>query len=71
MEVLEQVQRRATRLGKGWENMAYEERLRELELFGVGKRRQRGDLTALFQYLKGAYGESRAGIFSLLVSSHW
>lgn len=47
------IQRRAMSMVRGIDHLSYEDRLKELELFSLEKRRVQGDFVVALQYLNG------------------
>jgi len=68
-ELLERVQCRAPRMMRRLEHLSYEERLRELGLFSLEKRRLRGDLRNASKYLQGGCQEDGARLFPVVPSN--
>ena len=63
VQLLEQVQRRVTKMMRGLEHLCCKERLRELCLFCLQKSRLQGDLIVVFHYPERDYKKFGKGFF--------
>ena len=68
-ELLGRVQRRDAKMMRGLEHHPSRDRLRELGLFSLEKRRLQGDLIVTFWYVKGAYKWEGSQLFERVDNS--
>ncbi|KAK4832125.1 LOW QUALITY PROTEIN: hypothetical protein QYF61_020802 [Mycteria americana] len=69
MDILKRAQRRAMKMMKRLKHLSYEERLRELGLFSLERRRLREELPNVYKYLKGGRKEDGARLSSVVPSN--
>ena len=61
--MIENIQRRATKLIPGLSDLSYEDRLRRLKLPSLSYRRSRGDLIEVYKIMSGKYDPEISNIF--------
>ena len=65
IDVIEKVQRRATKCLQGLSQLSYEDCLKKLDLYSLYCRRQRGDLIEVYKILNGYYNMDSSTFFTL------
>ena len=71
INLLEQVQLRATKLVPTLKDEPYETRLKELDLTTLEQRRKRGDLIEVFKLMHGLENVDRTHFFKLSRENSW
>jgi hypothetical protein len=61
--MIENIQRRATKLIPGLSDLSYEDRLRRLKLPSLSYRRSRGDMIEVYKIMSGKYDPEISNIF--------
>jgi hypothetical protein len=63
IDMIENIQRRATKLIPGLSDLSYEDRIRRLKLPSLSYRRSRGDMIKVYKIMSGKYDPEISSIF--------